>query len=110
MSLARKSTIVAVGATSTVLLTVAALTNAAVTSIILGNVDGVNTATVSLYLNKASAGAIAIALNIPIGPGEALQLFVGGKDSLFLEAGDELTAVASAAGDINATLSYVLES
>ncbi len=109
MSLTRKSAIVAVGATATTLLTAGTGKQCAITSLILGNVDGTNDATVTLHLTKSGGSAVDIIADLPVAAGEAVQLFVGGKDSLFLETGDTLSATASAAGDVNATLSYIQE-
>lgn len=110
MALTRKSAIVAIGATSTTIIAAESNEDIVVNSLILGNVDGTNDATIALHLIKSGDSSVDIVTTVTVAAGEALQLFVGGKDALFLESGDELAATASAADDINATVSYIVES
>ena len=110
MAITRKSGIVPVLETETKLLEAETSQNIAVTSLILGNVHGTNTAKVSLYLRKDGvATSVAIINEMSVAAGEAVQFFIGGKDSLFLEPGDRLSAKAVAVSEINATLSYMVE-
>ena len=109
MALTRKSKIVEIGSADTTLLQPGAAESAVIASLLLGNVDATNDATVSLHITKSGGSKIAMVVDLPIAAGEAVQLFVGGKDSLFLESSDTLSAIASAAGDVNATISYIQE-
>jgi len=109
MAIARKSAIVEVGATETTILLAGAGDDCAITSLILGNVDGVNDATVTLHLTKSGGSKTDIVKAVPVAAGEAVEFFIGGKGSMFLENSDKLSATASAAADINATVSYLLE-
>jgi hypothetical protein len=109
MAITRKSDIVAIGASSTTILAAGASEEIAVNSLLLGNVDGTNDATVTLHLVKSGGSSVDMVADVPVAAGEAVQVFVGGKDSLFLEAGDALAATASAADDVNATVSYLVE-
>jgi hypothetical protein len=109
MALTRKSDIVAIAASSTTLIAAGSSENVVVSSLILGNVDGTNDGEVALHLIKSGESSVDIVNTVAVAAGEALQVFVGGKDSLFLEAGDELAATAGEAGDVNATVSYIVE-
>ena len=110
MSLTRKSKIVVVGSGETTLLEAGANENIIVVSLILGNVNGTD-ATVDVLIKKSGETvATPIAKVLPVKAGEALQFFVGGKDGLFLEAGDVFGAKGSVAGRINSLVSYIVES
>lgn len=109
MSMTPKSAIVAVAATTTTLLTAATGQTITLISLIFGNIDGTNDAAVTIYLTKSGGSAVTMISTLPVLVGEGVQVFVGGKDSLFLEAGDSISALASADGDITATMSYVVE-
>ena len=111
MSLMRKSKIVVVGTGETTLLTAGAGENIIVVSLIFGNVDGTNDATVDVLIKKSGETVTTpVAKVLLVKAGEALQFFVGGKDGLFLEAGDVFGAKGSVAGRINSLVSYIVES
>ena len=109
MAITRKSNILAVGSSDTPLLEAESGEDCVVVSLILGNVDGTDTATVILTLTKSGEAAVNMVSALSIAAGEAVEMFIGGKGSLFLEPGDVLSATASAAGDIVATLSWLSE-
>lgn len=109
MAITRKSDIIAVGNTDTDLLEAGSGEDCVVVSLIFGNVDGVADATVTVTLTKSGEAALNIVSVLPVGAGEAVELFIGGKGSLFLEPGDILSATANAAGDVTATLSWLSE-
>lgn len=109
MAITRKSDIVAVGNSDTTLLEAESAEDCVIVSLILGNIDGTNSATVILTLTKSGESAVNIVSALPVAAGEAVEMFIGGKGSLFLESDDKLSATASAAGDIVATLSWLSE-
>lgn len=109
MAITRQSTILAVGSSDTELLAVESGEDCVVVSLIIGNVDGTNAATVILTLTKNGEAGVNIVSALEVAAGEAVEFFIGGKASLFLESGDVLSATASAAGDLTATLSWLSE-
>ena len=109
MAITRKSDIIAVADSDTSLLAAESAEDCVIVSLIFGNVDGVADATVLVTLTKSGEAALNIVNALPVAAGEAVEMFIGGKGSLFLEPGDELSATASVAGDITATLSWLSE-
>jgi hypothetical protein len=109
MAITRKSDIIAVGDSDTDLLEAESAEDCVIVSLILGNVDGAADATVILTLTKSGESPLNIVSTLSVAAGEAVEMFIGGKGSLFLEPGDILSATASAAGDITATLSWLSE-
>ena len=77
-----------------------------VNSIIVANIDGTNSADVTVYFYDNSAThrtAIADAVTVPA----KSTLVVIGKDSpIYLEESDQIEAGASANGDLHLTISY----
>jgi len=77
-----------------------------INSIIVSNVDGTNTASVTAYFYDASATTryqIASTIDVP----SDSTLVVIGKDSpIYLEEGDEIEAGASATSDLVMIISY----
>lgn len=77
-----------------------------VNSIIVANIDGSNSADVTVYFYDNSAShrtALADAVTVPA----KSTLVVLGKDSpVFLEESDQIEAGASANGDLHLTISY----
>jgi hypothetical protein len=98
-----------VGATETTILLAGAAEEAVITSLILGNIDGTNDVTVALHLTKSGGSKTDIVNTLTVGAGEAVEFFIGGKGSMFLENSDKLSATAGVASDLNATISYLLE-
>jgi hypothetical protein len=62
--------------------------------------------TVSVYITFGAVNYY-MANNVPIAPGASLPLF-GGKQKSVLKAGDVVNVVASAAGSVDALLSYMV--
>jgi len=77
-----------------------------INSIIVANKDGTNAATVTVYFYDSSATTryeIASTVNVPADT----TLVVLGKDSsIYLEEGDKIEGLASAAGDLNIIVSF----
>ena len=109
MAIARKSAIIEVLASETTILLAGAAEECAITSLILGNVDGTVAVVVALHLTKDGDAKKDIVNALSIDAGEAVEFFIGGKGSLFLENDDKLSATAGAASDLTATISYLLE-
>ena len=109
MAITRKSNIVAVGDSDTPLLEAESAEDCVIVSLIFGNVDEEEDATVTVTLTKSGAGALNLVASLPVGEGEAVEMLIGGKGSLFLEPGDVLSATANATGDVTATLSWLSE-
>lgn len=109
MSLERKSIILKIGTTSTTILQAGTGENIAVVSLLFGNINAIGDVTVTPALTKSGMSSINIVSALTISSGSAIQFYVGGKDSLFLESGDTLSAVASGEDDVVVTVSYVLE-
>lgn len=94
------------GSPSTVTNTVASGASHTIIGLAFANVGSANV-TVSAVLNK-DGGSSAFLIKDAIVPlGGALAL-VGGDQKVVLEAGDTVTAYASAASSIDSTLSYLV--
>lgn len=107
-----KSRIIPIDATSTVLLSAPPVVGN--TSLIhmlqIGNVDGAAAAEVQLYLDKNGAGAVMFGNAITVDAGKIVIVYSDANGKLTLEnlgVTDQLTAIASAAGDLVAVLSYI---
>lgn len=94
------------GSPSTLSDTVASNTSHTVIGLSLANV-GTATVTASVKLNKNGAASVFLIKDALVPLGGAL-IVVGGDQKLVLEAGDTLTAYASAANSIDAALSYLV--
>jgi len=89
----------------------AALTNSAasgkvlkINSVYCANVDGTNSAEISLsYYNGTADFYLAKTITVPA---DATQILVTREAYLYLEEGDSLRAVASAASDLELVISY----
>lgn len=70
------------------------------------NVDGTNTADVTLRFVDASASAtFRLAYTIPV-PADAALVLLDKPEAIYLEEGDKLTALASDSSDIELLVSY----
>lgn len=102
-----------VGAALTTTLTAALLTNAAasgkvlkVNSVYIANIDGTNSADLTLSFNDASP-AVTTAIASTVAIAADTTVVVISKDSpIYLEEGDILQGGASANGDLVAVISY----
>lgn len=94
------------GAPTTVTDTVAASTSHTIIGLSLANIGATNV-TASVKLNK-SGGSSAFLIKDAIVPLGGALVVVGGDQKLVLEAGDSVTAYASAASSVDVTLSYLV--
>ena len=107
-SIYAKSHQVTLGTTTTTAL----LTNAAssddsykINSIVIANIDGTNSATVTMGIVKSGGSLISFATTIAI-PADATLVLVDKNWGLYLEEGDVIQGGASATGDLTCTISY----
>ena len=92
--------------------TTALLTNSAssddcykINSIVVANIDGTNSATVTMGIVKSGGSLKSFASTIAV-PADATLVLVDKNWGLYLEEGDALQGGASAAGDLTCTISY----
>ena len=78
-------------------------------TIICSNVDGTNNADVSIFLNDGAAGAgstnRAIVKTVVV-PADASLVVIDANSKLYLEENTSITALASAASDLEIIVSY----
>ena len=78
-----------------------------INSIIVSNVDGTNAADVDVSFVDSSSGNLVLHLAKGVTVPSKSTLIVLGKDApIYLEEGDKIQALASAAGDLEILLSY----
>ena len=102
-----KTNIQAVSTVATAIVTCPTNNVYKVNSLIIANIDGANTATITVELYNVSRSPastyISFALNVP--PKSSLTLIT--KDyGIYLEEGDAIRCTASANGDLHAVCSY----
>lgn len=105
-----KSKTVPIGAVSTELLEAVENGKTVVSMLHIGNVDGTNSATVDIVLNKAGAGDVTLVKDLTVAANEIQVIYSHAAGRLILDGigtPDVLKATASAAGDLVATISYV---
>ena len=77
-----------------------------VNSIIISNVDGTNTATATVYFfDNSQTARFQIANAIPVPPGTSLNV-LDKNAAIYLEEGDKIEGLASAASDLSMIVSY----
>ena len=80
-----------------------------VNTILVSNIDGTNNADVSIFLNDGAAGAgstnRAIVKTVVV-PADASLVVIDGNSKLYLEENTSITALASAASDLEIIISY----
>ena len=77
-----------------------------INSIIVANIDGINTADVTVGFYDDSAGArYRLAYTISI-PADATLVVLGKDSPIYLEESDQIEASASAASDLEIIISY----
>ena len=80
-----------------------------VNTILVSNIDGTNNADVTIYLNDGAAGAgstnRAIVKTVVV-PADASLVVIDGNSKLYLEENTSITALASAASDLEIIISY----
>ena len=101
---------VAIGATSTELLSAVAGGTTVIQMLQIGNIDGVNDATFDLTWNIDGAGDDAIMSSITVAAGKSVVVYSEANGKLYMiddGTPDTLDATASAASDLVATISYI---
>ena len=77
-----------------------------INSIIVANIDGTNTATATVYFfDNSQSARFKIAAAIPVPPGTSLNV-LDKNSAIYLEEGDKIEGLASAASDLNMIVSY----
>ena len=77
-----------------------------VNSIIISNIDGTNAADVTVYFYDSSQTArYQIIHQVPVPPGTSLNV-MDKNSAIYLEEGDKIEGLASAASDLNIIVSY----
>ena len=77
-----------------------------VNSIIISNVDGTNTATATVYFfDNSQTARYQIIHQVPVPPGTSLNV-MDKNSAIYLEEGDKIEGLASAASDLNIIVSY----
>ena len=110
MADALKSKTVAIGTTATDLLSAVSGGETVIHTLQIGNVDGAAAATVDLYLNENGGGDVLFLKGLRVEAGKSVVVFSSQSGKLTLEdegTPDALKAIASAAGDLVALISYV---
>ena len=105
-----KSAVVPIGAGSTELLAAVAGGTSVIQMLQVGNVDGTSAATFDLSINKNGSGDTNVMTTIPVPVGKAVVVYSDANGKLYLSddgTADTLDAVASVAGDLVATISYI---
>ena len=91
--------------TTTDLLTCASNKLIKVNSIIIANIDGTNSATVTMGIIKSGGSVVLFASTIAV-PADATLVLIDKNSSFYLEEGDILEGGASAHSDLTYTISY----
>ena len=76
-----------------------------INSIVIANIDGSSSATVTMGIIKSGGSVILIASTIAV-PADATLVLVDKNWGLYLEEGDLIEGGASAKGDLTCTISY----
>lgn len=76
-----------------------------INSIIVANIDGSNAADVTVQFNDASTGPWHLAKLVTV-PAKSTLIVLGKDAPIYLEEGDKIQALASAAGDLEIIISY----
>lgn len=78
-----------------------------INSLIIGNIDGTNSADITVTLRNAAGGTTYSTLASTVAvPADATLIIVSKDTSIYLEEDMSLYVLASAAGDLSATCSY----
>ena len=77
-----------------------------INSIIVANIDGTNTATATVYFfDNSQTARYQIIHQVPVPPGTSLNV-MDKNSAIYLEEGDKIEGLASAASDLNIIVSY----
>jgi hypothetical protein len=78
-----------------------------INSLIIGNIDGTNSADITVTLRNAAGGTVySYIANTVAVPADATLVVISKDTSIYLEEDMSIWLVASAAGDLSATCSY----
>jgi hypothetical protein len=101
-----KTAVQAVGTSATAIVTNTAASNKVfkINSLIISNIDGVNPADITVEFFRSSV-AYDIAKTVTV-PADATLVVISKDTAIYLEEGDALRLLASAAGDLEAVCSY----
>ena len=78
-----------------------------INSLIIANIDGTNSADITVTLRNAAGGTTYSTLAYTISvPADATLVVIGKDSAIYLEEDMALYVLASAAGDLSATCSY----
>lgn len=77
-----------------------------INTILISNVDGVNNATADVIFYDASTTTSYYLVDLVVVPAASTLKVVTKDTSIYLEEGDKITALASAAGDLQIVISY----
>ena len=91
--------------TTTDLLTAASETLVKINSIVVANIDGTSSATVTMGIIKSGGSVVLFASTIAV-PADATLVLVDKNWGLYLEEGDLIEGGASANSDLTYTISY----
>ena len=101
-----KTAVQSVGTSATAIVTNSAGSNKVfkVNAIVVSNIDGVNSADITVdFFRSAASTAIASTITVPA---DATLVILSKDTPLYLEEGDAIRCLASAAGDLQAICSY----
>ena len=76
-----------------------------INSIIVSNVDGTNSAEITVFIDRASGSNLHLAKSISV-PAKTTLVVLSKETQLYLEEGNKISVSASAAGDLEAICSY----
>ena len=91
--------------TTTDLVTAASETLVKINSVVIANIDGTNSATVTMGVIKSGGSVVHFASTIAV-PADATLVLVDKNWGLYLEEGDLIEGGASANSDLNYFISY----
>ena len=78
-----------------------------INSLIIGNIDGTNSADITVTLRNAAGGTTYSTIASTVGvPADATLIVISKDTSIYLEEDMSLYVLASVAGDLSATCSY----
>jgi hypothetical protein len=103
-SILGKTDVQSIGLSATAITTCATDKVYKINSLIVSNIDGVNTATVTVDLFRSSV-SYAIASTIAV-PADTTLVVISKDMGIYLEEGDAIRCLASATGDLQALCSY----
>jgi hypothetical protein len=101
-----KTAVQAVGTSATAIVTNSAASGKVfkINSLVIANIDGTNSADITVEFFRSSV-AYDIAKTIAV-PADATLVVISKDTAIYLEEGDELRLLASAASDLEAVCSY----